>query len=251
MQGFFVEANGAMPSLTIPATSKTHSGTSFYKNTLNSQVQLKVENNNGWDITTIGLNENATTAYDLAYDVHKMKGSNIPQIYSIVNGQELSTNVFNINDTLTNVQLAFIPNADGIYNLRVLGMENLNLDRNNIVSLIDIKEGKTIDLKNDTTYQFNAEISDDPARFALQIAAPTSVNNINNGNISIYSFDKNVYVSGNERIKSVSLINMTGIEVTTVYTNEQSASVKAPLTGCYLIKVVTEKSTTVSKVFVK
>ncbi|MEZ5082437.1 MAG: hypothetical protein R2750_03150 [Bacteroidales bacterium] len=84
MQGFFIEATGANPSLTMPQSSRAHDSQNFYKSFGSGNlIRLNVSGNGYKDALFVLFEQEATTGFDAAYDVKKIYGlDEAPQLFS-------------------------------------------------------------------------------------------------------------------------------------------------------------------------
>ena len=125
MQGFMVHvttSGSSSGSLTIDASDRTHSSTSWYKNSTNEENTLKLtvseEQNNTAQESIIRVNEDATTGFDPQFDSHFLAGF-APQFYSVLeDGSAVSTNVLPDVSTSTTIPFAFIKNSATDYTNR-------------------------------------------------------------------------------------------------------------------------------------
>jgi hypothetical protein len=93
MNGFMVRVTGSSNTVTIPLTARTHSTTDWYKNsnTLTDRLMLTATSNgnNTYVETIIQLDQDATTAFDMAFDGHFLRGiEGAPQLYSVISDND-------------------------------------------------------------------------------------------------------------------------------------------------------------------
>ena len=200
MQGFFIHANASSPVLTIPQESRTHNLQEFRE--IKSGVQslsLTVYSSDYSDELVVNINENATNAFDKQFDAYKLYGIDIaPQLYSSTETEILSVNNLPFVDQSVNVPIGFIPGSTETHTIKASGVENF--DETVIVSLEDIKESITINLRADSVYTYFASPGDDPNRFILHIDANTvDIEQFDRPNeILIYLSDRNIVVENTQ-----------------------------------------------------
>jgi len=112
MQGFMVHVNASTGLLTIDATDRTHSTTSWYKdipvNTL-KLTAIDIEGNTAQECI-IRIVEDATTGFDTKYDSHFLEGF-APQFYAVSGDYKLSSDALPYICSTTEIPLSFIKNS--------------------------------------------------------------------------------------------------------------------------------------------
>jgi len=200
MQGFFIHANASSPVLTIPQESRTHNLQEFRETKSGVQsLSLTVYSSDYSDELVVNINENATNAFDKQFDAYKLYGIDIaPQLYSSTETEILSVNNLPFVDQSVNVPIGFIPGSTETHTIKASGVENF--DETVIVSLEDIKESITINLRADSVYTYFASPGDDPNRFILHIDANTvDIEQFDRPNeILIYLSDRNIVVENTQ-----------------------------------------------------
>lgn len=252
MQGFFVHASAASPSLSLENADRVHSGATYYKNgTLENVVRLKVEGNNRYDETFIRFNDEATTGFDASLDAFKLYGgSSVPTFYTLADDRKLSINSLPTSSLEGFVPLAVEAGAANTYSISLV--EN-GLPASTYVTLEDTKTGSLQRLNDQPTYSFTAAPGEDPNRFRLHFKDATSVADpatsvdftayALNGQLNVLSS-----VSGKLSItdmagKTLSIRNIIKGELNTVSLNGA--------TGLYLVKLSTAQGNFIQKVVVK
>ncbi len=205
MQGFWVKVNsdGSNGSITFKNAYRSHAidGTTFPLKvkaiTEKQRLRLLVSNGVNTDETLIVGKSYANAAYD-QYDAEKMSNNNvnIPELYSLVDNQEL---VINSVDQLTdgkNVTLGLRPGKTGTFSIRATQMENIDTK----VMLLDKVAGTEQELTAESPYTF--EVTDAAAtndRFVISFVAkvPTGFENNN------ASTDLTVYSNINNKIRVI------------------------------------------------
>jgi len=254
MQAFFVFANNASPSLTIPQSDRTHNSQAYYKDSgMPNTIRLDVEGNGYNDAIFVSFNESATDEYDGEYDVIKIYGlDEAPQLYSIIPGEILSINSLSELDEYRVVNLGFECGVPEIFTIEASEIESF--EENTTIYLEDLKEGVMHNLSENPSYAFAHEIGDDPNRFLLHFGEPSSIDENNQQNVRIYSNEGVVYIHQAAGIKGeITIYDMIGGEILSQKIGDETLSqIKITEgTGYYLVTLQTEKFVVVEKVFIK
>ncbi len=130
------------------------------------------------DETAIVFSEIASEGYDEEFDISKIlnNDSNIPNFYSLSNGNQLAFNGLHNNfDNIIEIPLGFAVQSAGLYTINAEEIANLNHDLS--IILEDIKYNKTIDLGETSSYTFSFDENEaSEGRFILKIGnALTSI----------------------------------------------------------------------------
>jgi hypothetical protein len=258
-QGFWVRATGNGAQMTIPAAERVHSSQSFYKktNTEAEMIRLTAEGNGYSDEAVIIFHPEGTAGFDGLYDLEKFYNvAEAPQFYSVISENEFySVNVLPSNQLLegSTVQLGFETAIPGVYSITASELNSIDLSIP--VFLEDIKLQVITNLRQEETYTFNTELSDDNKRFILHFGEPNAVNDIATSNeIAIWSFGQDIYVKTPEKMSgTVEVYDMMGI---TVFSDRivNSDIYKLTLnknTGYYVIKVLSGKRIISKKVLIR
>ena len=258
-QGFWVRATGNGAQMTIPAAERVHSSQSFYKktNTEAEMIRLTAEGNGYSDEAVIIFHPEGTAGFDGLYDLEKFYNvAEAPQFYSVISENEFySVNVLPSNQLLegSTVQLGFETAIPGVYSITASELNSIDLSIP--VFLEDIKLQVITNLRQEETYTFNTELSDDNKRFILHFGEPNAVNDIATSNeIAIWSFGQDIYVKTPEKMSgTVEVYDMMGI---TVFSDRIVSSDIYKLTlnkntGYYVIKVLSGKRIISKKVLIR
>ena len=264
-QGFFVRATGTNPTLTIPSSKRTVSGSTFLKS---SNVQDKdfnhlvitVQNNQYKDEVFIYFDESGTEDFDNGYDATKMFGlAEAPQIYLVENDMKLTYDFLpevSEGEERT-VALSYIPGA--------AGEQMLTIDYSDLsgveVTLEDLLTGITQNLNSNSVYSFTGLKEDDPNRFLLHFAwSPNGIEEEMekvSSDIQIYSYNKDVYIRSVKQAVNqtgnVFVYDMMGRELLQKKI-DGSELVKLPVNianNYVIVKVVKSGSIKTQKVFIK
>jgi hypothetical protein len=173
MQGFFVHANAASPTLYLENTDRVHAA-SFYKSSpVENVVRLKVSGNERYDETFVRFTDAASTAFDGQLDAYKMYGgSSVPTFYSVAGSDKLSINSLPMSSMEGTVPLAVEAGASATYTLNLV---DNTLPVATYVTLEDKKSGILQRLNDNPAYTFTAAPGEEPNRFVLHFKDATSV----------------------------------------------------------------------------
>ncbi len=262
-QGFFIQATSASPSVTIPKLARVHNAQAYHGSESGENdppyAIFNVIHQDQNDELWVTFSEDASDEYDHGRDSHKRFGDGTaPQLYINHNNNKLSIAAFSLlNNSSRTLPLHFEARTNGEHAL-VLN-EQLNLDEVDII-LEDLKTGDIQDMKADTAYVFTGATYHSNDRFLLHFN-PVITNIIDNPDmigLKIYSWDKAIYIknmqSGSELTDvQVQIFDMYGRRLD-VRKMGNASVIKIPVdvNSSYLIvKVVSNGSSSVSKVFVK
>ncbi|MBN2173582.1 MAG: S8 family serine peptidase [Bacteroidales bacterium] len=254
MQAFFVEATGSNPYLTIPQSDRIHSTQPYYKETeLLNTVQLDVRGNGYKDVIFVRFDELATNEYDKDFDIRKLYGlDEAPQIYSIIQGANLSVNTLEPTDKYTFVNIGF---ECAIPELFTINGKNMESFEDGIELFLEDKNENIIqNLKENPEYVFVHDPLNDPGRFVLHFGTPNDITEVNNPKIRIYSYADQVYVQTPEmRSGEIVIYNIMGEEILRKQVEKSGQTVirLTSGTGYYLVQVQTENKLKTEKVFIK
>jgi len=167
-QAFFVQANGAEASVTMPEDACVHNHQPFYKeistaylNALDITVNLGDKTDKTW----ISFNENATEGMDVGMDAVRLTGAGeMPQLYTKLNDISLSINVLAALTTSKEVPLYFVAPETNEY---VISFDLVESFENDTILLVDLITGIITDLKITSTYTFTGNPADSEYRFKL------------------------------------------------------------------------------------
>lgn len=250
-QGFFIKANAASPSITIPESDRMHSNEGFYKAS-EGVLRLRAEGNGYSDEAIVQLANGATNGFDTEFDAYKIMGlADAPQLYSVSSGNNLTVNSISPAGIPEQINMAFEVGNEGYYTITMI--EDPAALWNVKIWLKDLKENKQISFNKEKMYSFYAHPDDDPLRFALVFAfeAPAMDEPFTGGNT------ENIYTSGNEIVITSAeggqayIYSALGQLVSLERMNPGKQSVAVPEKGLYLVKMVENGKAETHKVFVR
>ena len=240
--GFVIQATDGTNSITIPADSKKHAETNFYKAD-NDQVMISLnvtDNlNKTNDFVFVRFYEDATFDFEHEYDAYKLKsGITAGQMYYKVNNEDISTlgvPFFNDNRSFS---LNFEKGEATNYTLSV---DEMHLGSAEAI-LEDVIENEFIPLNENTSYSFVATDADQNERFILHLNGVTGNDEIeNNTEIQIWSSHHSIYLENTsaQSLNSLDIIDMQGkIVANYILTDSRIQRFDLSLkSGIYMIRV--------------
>ena len=258
-QGFFVHANAASPSITIPTSAAVHSSQAYYKNNGKEQEIITLTST-GDDQLNILFIDGATEQYE-AYDTKKRFSESeiTPQIFSKAGDVMLSLNslpALNNDDDQRVIPVGFIPGTEeGIKTITA----DISLPDDVEVILEDTKFYIFQDLKSDNIYKFAATQDDEPMRFLLHVGR--NVTGINdetaNTNLNVYGFNNNIYILSNgdmaSKTKLVEVYDVMGRRIVSKeFAPSKMDVIPVGKYDSYLIvRIISDGNVTTRKIFIK
>ena len=218
-QGFFIHANAASPTITIPMAARVHSSQAYYKSTRSNgldmmKLRAMIDNDNFDELNILFIN-GAGELFE-SRDTRKMFAfnGNAPQVYAIIPDEELSQNslpALNSGDERT-VAVGY---KAGVNGKQTLVADLSSLPETDVV-LEDLKLNKVQNLNNNPVYTFEATTYQDPDRFRLHFNRSITGIDANSASSAVraYSFEKSVYIVSNKELakqkKELTIYDMMG-----------------------------------------
>jgi len=244
-QGFFVSVSEGVSTGTLMMDNgvRVHNGVGYLKSEIDNELKLQAVGNNFTDETVIVFNEDATLGFDSQFDAYKLQNleADAPAFYSVAN-ENLAVNVLPAVDW---VQLGFQAGVNGEYTISATEIRDIPT-----VFLEDTFTGEFTDLTSGS-YTFVYSTNDNPNRFIVHFS-PLSTPENASGLLSIYSYNKDVYVSVPENTNGHILVyDMIGQEVAETNINSSLNVIRLEKGAYYIVKVQSEKSIQTKKVLIK
>lgn len=265
-QAFWVKANAASPSMTIPNSERTHAGQAFYKGsdeTVENLFTIEVSGNEYSDRLMIGTFAEATDVFDSQYDAYKLFGINeAPQLYAKENNDQLSVDILSHSGIEKKVvEIGFRTGVDGKFVLNFTDLENF--DETYGIYLQDkvstMSGSKYIDVRKNPVYKFYANAEMPEGRFSLHFKKGTGNGQIYlpaesmDMNVDIYAYNKDVFINYSPETAAEAVIyDLMGREVARKKLDPQSLN-QIPVhaeKGYYIVKINATTTTTTRKVFI-
>lgn len=259
MQGWMMHAQSGGGTVTLDNSIRTHSGQNFfYKNeqkVLSNYLMLTVSGNGYFDEAYLHVTDEAQPEFDGNLDAFKLFGFNpqVPMIYTLTpEFRKLSINSIPPEATTSPVPLALKVNADGPYTITASELQTFQPDVT--IILEDTKTGEMQNLMNIPTYSFQAVANDPADRFRIHFSGTLGTPEIKPTPVKIYSSGNTVSVSTGSSIPGIVVItDLLGREILFKNTGGNLIT-QIPVdavTGYYLVKVQTDSSVVVRKVFIR
>jgi hypothetical protein len=260
-QGFFVETKQHDVSVQFNNNHRVNKAVVFRDNVPNKLIIKALGGLDGYeDKLSIRFDNNATDGYDIDIEAVKRNSHNgdATMIRSKAeDNTDLSINVLPLEmleDNTTSIPILFNCGYNTDYNLFFSGVESFETGVE--VWLEDIVSGGDwIKISSSTSYTFYATSQDDEERVFIHFLRPTLVNEkISKGNIKIFAHEQFAHVQNisAEIIDKIMIFNMSGELIHSCNTvNENNSRHKITQScGCYIVKVITNRSVYSDLIFV-
>jgi hypothetical protein len=243
-QGFFVGAN-AGGTVTFTDAMRVHNAGTFYKNTevVPNLIRLEVSGNGYKDEAVFRFLDEASAEFDGAYDAHKLFGDvpEAPQIYTL-GSSELSINSM--------PETSVVPVGVKAGNSGTFVITATEVNDMQFATLEDTRTGIFTDITQ-KPYSFSYTSGETANRFKLHFSA-LSVEDDEQSSLSIYSYQKTVCVNfNNHHSGDIYIYNMAGQLITSRETASGLVNIALNAPGVYIVKVVSEKEITTTKVYIQ
>jgi hypothetical protein len=236
-QGFMVQVNNATNGVGIPAVSRVHSATPFYKSA-NAQLLLVAAETEGGSAqeSKIMVNPMATEGFDFDFD-SRFLGGYAPQLYSVVGDELLSTNSLPELASGKVIPLGFVKNAATAFTIQL--KESIP---GTVVYLTDIQTGTVSNLTETPVYNFTSSDGDDANRFTLSFGSLGINDPETTDGVQVYAFGEVLYIGmSSKEAALVNVYNLTGQLVMQAKTGGNTLSTlnaSALGNGIYVVNVV-------------
>lgn len=244
-QGFLIQADNSINSLTVPTAARTHATGAWFKSNDNLLVKLYARPVDGTSAqpSIIRLHSEASENFDFYYDSRFIPGG-APLFYSLSDGERLSTNTLPSISDGQEILFGFEKNDPSDYTLELAdnktGMP---------VYLTDFKTGGTIEISQNPVYSFTATTTDAPNRFKLTFGSVGIDQPATTGNHDVYVYGRQLFVQ-NPGAGVLEIFNFAGqLVVKEKLTNNGVWSQPLNLTtGQYVVRVVNGTTVRTTKV---
>jgi hypothetical protein len=173
-QGFQVKvsAPNTTPAFTVGNASRTtQAPTYLFSGTDPMTLNIDITGNGFADLTKVRFIEGATDSYDAIYDSPKVLGNAAqPMVYSVWEGQNLSTNTFNALSDVYTVPLGVKTGTAGNYEFTISNTDQFPASA--FIYLEDTQNGTMQDLRQNASYAFSLGVGAADNRFLLHFYPP-------------------------------------------------------------------------------
>jgi len=245
-QGFFVQATGSSPVLTMTDAVRLHSTQPFWKdvNSISSLLRIKVDANSYSDEVAVRFEEGATTNFDPNYDASKMFGlTEAPQLYTMSQEEkQLSINSLPVTTLNTEVKLEFElgVNTDAVFT--ITGTESFN--SGTTIFLDDLLKGTTTNIKQQNTYTFQHNTVNNPYRFKLRFNGVTGIDETPVEAQRMWISDDRLYINAAQltgKTANIEIFNMIGQELfSQSVTLKELTIIKPGIKGIVIVRLTTD-----------
>ncbi len=244
-QGFFVNVTNVGPgSLALTNNVRVHNAATFLKNTKTANlVRIEVSGNGSTDEAVVRFVPETTTGFDSRFDALKLFNFNESSTQIYTNGS-LPLAINSLNVETNKVDLGVRANAGGKYALTLTESNGLDF-----ISLHDTKTGIYTNLKA-KPYIYFFEPGENETRFEL-LFKPISEIVTENPVAVVYSYGKTIGIGIREsEIGDIYVYTFAGQLVDARYKVSGTTELGIAVAGIYLVKVMTDKDSVVTKVWV-
>ncbi|GAB6279475.1 MAG: hypothetical protein STSR0006_14860 [Lentimicrobium sp.] len=244
-QGFFVQVNSPT-SLIIPAASRVHSSTNWYKSSDASSIILAASTTDNSSIqkTYIRTEEGSSEGFEFANDSRFLAGY-APKFYCLVGGEKLSTQ--SLASVYNGLELNY-----GFEKLENVNQYRIQLIENPFAAklyLKDLKTGTIQDLGQNPVYEFAASEGDPVLRFKLSFGS-VGIDETTANDVRLYYSNNVLYMLQMDGYKQIEVLNLNGQLMRKMNTDENY--VNLPLArGIYLVRITSAHQAYVQKIIVQ
>lgn len=249
-QGFMVQVESALNSITIPAASRVHNSQPFYKSG-NEQLLLVAAETEGGSTqeSKIIVNSMSTVGFDFSYDSRFLAGY-APAFYSVVGDEMLSTNSLPELNSGKAIPFGFVKNAASDFTIEL--KESIP---GRVIYLTDNKTNKVTNLSETPVYSFTSNEGDDATRFLITFGT-LGINSPASTDVAqVYAYGDVLYVStSGKEAALVNVYNLTGQLVMQGKTGGNALSTfnaSALINGVYVVTVISKQGVVSQKVVIR
>jgi hypothetical protein len=249
--GFMVQANGGEGSLTIPAASRVHNTTAWYKSSGYPVIRLFAHNldHPSFQESQVRFNPKATTGFDMEYDGRFLAGY-APAFYSVMAGENLMVNSLPQFTEETVIPFSFIKNEGNNFSIEATEIETMPQSAG--IYLLDHKLGISHNLSQNPVYTFTAAEGDATARFELRFGT-VGINDLPvTQSMSAWYYGGKLMLKNCNGHTSVDIFNIAGQSLQThkLYFSELQSIHLNLAPGAYVARIVNNGAMLTVKIIV-
>ncbi|MFC2101043.1 T9SS type A sorting domain-containing protein [Bacteroidota bacterium] len=219
-------------------------------------LTIKCDSNNYSDETILHIHPQATSGVDFYYDALKMLNpfADVPNIYTTASSNEdLAINAIEPITNTKVIPIHFIAGLGGNYSITASNLTSFIPDFQDLY-LEDTQTNIMHNLNQNPMVSFSTAPGTFTNRFMLHLKSSTAgLNELEENQISIYSYGKNVYIAGQENSNAeIKIYSLIGQQVYngTMNSGMNQITLEEP-TGYYIVNLITATSSISEKVFIK
>ena len=244
-QGFFVQVS-ASTSLIIPAASRVHSSTNWYKSSdaLSIVLAASPADNSSTQKTYIRTEEGTTEGFEFSSDSRFLAGY-APKFYCMAGGEKLSTQ--SLPTIYNGLELNYgFEKLENVNQYRIQLIEN---PYSATLYLKDLKTGSIQDMSQNPVYEFTASEGDPALRFKLSFGSVGIDEPINN-NYRLYYSNGIMYMLQMDGHKQIEVYQLNGQLIRKLNSTENFVNLQLAK-GIYLVRVINANQAYVQKMIVQ
>ena len=245
-QAFFVQTTGSSPALNMSNNIRTHSDSPFLKDTDSplNQLRIAASANGVSDEVLLGFRNQASDDYHPNEDALKIYGSSgAPQLFTISGNKKLSANFMDQPAGPASVKLGFDCDFAGDYALSFSQLEAF--PQSVSIYLTDELTSQTVNLRQQTNYNFVHNPGNNPERFTLKFGGTIGIEEPSNEKVQVWFNGSTLIINADEQTGSNSMIEVFNTTGQLLFSRQTSLSgqktFKLNISGPVIAKVTTEK----------
>ncbi|KAF0200174.1 MAG: hypothetical protein FD170_3727 [Bacteroidetes bacterium] len=245
-QAFFVQTTGSSPALNMSNNIRTHSDSPFLKDTDSplNQLRIAASANGVSDEVLLGFRNQASDDYHPNEDALKIYGSSgAPQLFTISGNKKLSANFMDQPAGPASVKLGFDCDFAGDYALSFSQLEAF--PQSVSIYLTDELTSQTVNLRQQTNYNFVHNPGNNPERFTLKFGGTIGIEEPSNEKVQVWFNGNTLIINADEQTGSNSIIEVFNTTGQLLFSRQTSLSgqktFKLNISGPVIAKVTTEK----------
>ncbi len=240
-----------------PATTPVmrSAATTTVTNGLSEVIFLEISGEGWTDKTSVVVNPQATTAYDLGWDLERViyTQQTLPCIWTALNGQEYSTNELPTSaDGKTKVPVHYSTGKTGHYRIG-LGKNN-RLSLNSHYYLENERTGEKVDLSAGDSFEIYASAGKTTDNLVLiienVIKSQTSIDEQVRTSAIIYAKDKNICIDGISSPSNIEIFDISGRCIERLSVDNNKCNIPVNTAGVYIVSVKSKSDKQIKKVII-
>ncbi len=255
MQGFFVKAESAGQTVSMETSDQVHSSNVFWKDDeFEETLMVSLRGDSSINNTYFQFRDDATNTFDTHCDAYKLFGfAEIAQLYSTLGDTKYAINCLPHSDETVSIPMG----------LHIAYTENLNLDFSGLESfyqdisihLEDLKTNNTIDVRQNQSYAFMADVLDESNRFVLHFNGINALHDfVIQKEPQVFAYQQAIYIESSEMLDADILIYNINGQLIAQHKMLGKTMLKIPVElsqAVYLVSIRTDQNIWNKKVYVQ